>query len=72
MLRTVAIRALLFVSLTCCHLCVAFAGDDLFLQAEKALSKGQLERYQSLRQQLNQHPLAIYLDYHFMALDWRN
>jgi len=41
-----------------------------FLAAEKALGQGKLNEYQGLRAQLDQYPLAIYLDYQAKIDNW--
>ncbi|WP_434929955.1 transglycosylase SLT domain-containing protein [Shewanella sp. HL-SH5] len=40
------------------------AKQQQYLDAKKALDSGQTSRYQQLRKQLGDYPLAIYLDYH--------
>lgn len=41
--------------------------NTLYQQADQALKKGQISTYHSLRKQLDNHPLAIYLDYRYYA-----
>lgn len=40
---------------------------ELYQKADIALKKGQLTEYKKLRAQLNEHPLAIYLDYRYLS-----
>lgn len=45
---------------------ISQAQQQLYQQARSALRKGRISHYKKLRQQLNAHPLAIYLDYYYL------